>query len=81
MVTPGFVVGIVTLSAVVLSLTVEVFTSVDVVVDVNLVEALILGHKAARMPPFLTIPNSVVEATLSAEQALLTHEAFEFKAD
>lgn len=77
-VTPGLVVGMVTLDEVV----VKVFTSV--IVDVGLVvvvEGLILGHKAARIPPCLTIPNSVLEDTLSAEQALLTHEAFEVKAD
>lgn len=75
-VTPGFEVGIVTLSEVVFALAVEVLIKVLVVV-----EGLMLGHNATIIPPPLTIPNNVFAATLSAEQALLTLEALEVKAD
>jgi len=81
-VTPGLVVGIVTLATVVVAPALDVFDSVLVDVGVAVVlEVFILGHKAAIIPPFLTIPSNEFEATLSSEQALLTHVAFEVKAD
>ncbi|KAM0149758.1 hypothetical protein ACHAPF_008809 [Botrytis cinerea] len=73
------------LDDVVLALKVENVVSVVVVVvedDLDfVVEDLIFGHKAAMIPPPLTIPNNVLEPTLSFEQALLTHVAFAVKAD
>lgn len=41
-------------------------TAIGVVDDFNIVEVVVLvvGHKAATIPPFLTMPNSVLEFTV-----------------
>jgi hypothetical protein len=76
-VTPGLAVGNVTEftgRAVVPARVAEVFITVDVVVLAN------VGHKACTIPPFITIPNNVLELTLTSEQALVTSSATEFSA-
>jgi hypothetical protein len=76
-VTPGLAVGSVTEfagRAVVLARVADVFTTVDVVVLAN------VGHKACTIPPSITIPNNVLELTLTSEQALVTSSATEFSA-
>jgi len=74
-VTPGLVVGNVTEfagRAVVPARVAEVVTTVDAVVLAN------VEHKACTIPPFFTIPNNVLELTLTSEQALVTSSATEF---
>lgn len=84
-ITTEFVVEVMTLADVVSALVVELVLSLVVVVFTSVVDDVVedlkFGHKAAMIPPFLTIPNNVFGLTLSAEQALLTHVPFAVKAD
>jgi len=68
-VTPGFVVGIVTTLAVVLTELITTRLELVVVVPVT------LGHIAAIIPPFFTIPSNVFPLTETPEQAASTSAA------
>lgn len=61
--------------AIVTEIVVLPFPAADVVVFAN------DGHKAATIPPFLTIPSNVFELTCTFEQELDTLLAIEFSAD